>query len=93
MPTVVSEIVSDATRKTDLSIKLRDYDATPRLQHYVLIAQTESLVFVCVRGAAGGFSLHPKEWRHLPETVELSAIRVSLSLAETCEGLTTLTDA
>ena len=28
-PTAVFEVLSDSTRKTDLLIKLRDYDATP----------------------------------------------------------------
>jgi Uma2 family endonuclease len=86
-PAVVFEILSDSTRKTDLLIKLRDYDATPSIQHYVLIAQAEVLVFVYSRGAAAGFSLRPQELRRLDESVELADVGLSLTLAEIYDGL------
>ena len=86
-PTVVFEILSDSTRKTDLLIKLRDYDAPPSIRHYVLIAQTEILVFVYSRGASDGFTLRPREFRRLHETVELPGVGLSLTLAEIYEGL------
>jgi Uma2 family endonuclease len=63
-------------------IKLRDYDATPSIQQYVLIAQTEILVFVYSRGAAGGFSLRAQEYRQLQDTVELPRVGLSMTLAE-----------
>jgi Uma2 family endonuclease len=87
-PTAVFEILSDSTRKTDLLIKLRDYDATPSIRHYVLIAQTEYLVFVYSRGDVGGFSLRPKELRQPGDSVEPSSPPLSLTLAEIYEGLT-----
>jgi Uma2 family endonuclease len=86
-PAVVFEILSDSTRTTDLLIKLRDYDATPSIQQYVLIAQTEILVFVYSRGAAGGFSLRAQEYRQLQDTVELPRVGLSMTLAEIYEGL------
>ena len=87
MPAAVFEILSDSTRKTVMLIKLRDYDATPGIRHYVLIAQAEILVFVYSRGEAGGFSLRPQEFRGLHETVELPGVGLSLTLAEIFEGL------
>jgi Uma2 family endonuclease len=87
VPTVVFEILSDSTRKTDLLIKLRDYDATPSIRHYVLIAQTECLVFVYTRGECGGFSLRPREFRLLHEVVELDRVGLSMTLAEIYDGL------
>jgi Uma2 family endonuclease len=81
------EILLDSTRKTELLIKLRDYDATPSIRHYVLIAQTEYLVFVYTRGEAGGFSLRPREFRLLHEVVELDGVGLSMTLAEIYDGL------
>ena len=86
-PTAVFEILSDSTRKTDLLIKLRDYDATPSIRYYVLIAQTEFLVFVYSRVDGGSFSLHPKELRQPGEFVELPDPGLSLKLAEIYDGL------
>lgn len=86
-PAVVFEILSDSTRKIDLLIKLRDYDATPSILHYVLIAQTEVLVFVYSRGPAAGFSLRAQEYRQLQDALELPGIGWSMTLAEIYEGL------
>jgi Uma2 family endonuclease len=86
-PTAVFEVLSDSTRKTDLLIKLRDYDATPSIRHYVLIAQTEYLVFVYSRAGSGNFSLRPKELRQSGESVELPDLGLSLTLAEIYEGI------
>jgi Uma2 family endonuclease len=87
LPTLVFEILSDSTRKTDLLIKLRDYDATPSIGYYVLIAQTEILKFVYSRGDAGSSSLRPREHRLLDETVELPGVGLSLTLAEIYDGV------
>jgi Uma2 family endonuclease len=87
VPTVVFEILSDSTRKTDLLIKLRDYDATPSIRYYVLIAQAEILIFVYSRGDAASFSLRPREFRRLDETVERAGVGLSLTLAEIYDGV------
>jgi len=78
---------SDSTRKTDLLIKFRDYDATPSIRHYVLIARTEYLVFVYFRADSGNFSLRPKELRQPGESVDLPDLGLSLTLAEIYEGI------
>lgn len=86
-PTVVFEVLSDSTRKTDMLIKLRDYDATPGIRHFVLIAQTEYLVFVCSRAESGNFLLRPKELRQPGGSVELPDLGLSMTLADIYEGI------
>jgi len=86
-PFAVFEILSNSTRKTDMLIKLRDYDATPGIRYYVLIEQAEMLVLVYSRGTGGGFSLRPGEFRRLDQAVELPEVGLSLTLAEIYEGV------
>ncbi len=86
-PVAVFEILSDSTRKTDMLIKLRDYDATPSIRYYVLIDQTEYLVLIYVRGESGGFSLRPQELRRPDQRVEMVDIGFSVSLAEIYQGI------
>lgn len=38
-PIVIIEVLSESTRETDLTIKLRDYQKIPSLQEYVLVEQ------------------------------------------------------
>ena len=38
-PVLIIEILSDSTRKTDLTLKLHDYKNIPTLQEYILIEQ------------------------------------------------------
>ena len=86
-PRAVFEILSPSTRKTDMFIKLRDYDATPSIRYYILIEQTEMFVLVYSRTQTGGFSLHPRELRQPEDTVELPDLGLSLKLAEIYQGL------
>ncbi|WP_428484273.1 Uma2 family endonuclease [Rhodopila sp.] len=86
-PTAVFEIWSESTRKPDLLIKLRDYDATISIRHYILIAQTEYMVFVYSRAEGGGISLRPSELRRPEDAVELPDLGLVLTLAEIYQGL------
>ena len=45
-PAAVFEVLSRSTAWIDQSLKLRDYDATPGIRHYVLISQDEPRVLV-----------------------------------------------
>ncbi len=45
-PRAVCEILSRSTAWIDQSLKLRDYDATPGMRHYVLISQDEPRVLI-----------------------------------------------
>ncbi len=48
-PVAVFEILSRSTAWIDQSLKLRDYDATPGIRHYVLISQDEPRVLIYQR--------------------------------------------
>ena len=54
-PTVVFEVLSRSTAWSDQTLKLRDYDATPTIQHYVLLSQDELRGVIHTRGANGAF--------------------------------------
>jgi Uma2 family endonuclease len=52
-PAAVFALLSRSTAWVDQSLKLRDYDATPSITHYVLISQDEKRAMVYTRGADG----------------------------------------
>jgi hypothetical protein len=56
-PTVVFEVPSKSTAWIDQNLKLRDYDATQTIMHYVLISQDEPRVMVYTRGDDGRLDL------------------------------------
>lgn len=86
-PTIVFEILSESTKKTDQLAKLVDYDATPAIRHYVLVSQIEPLVLVYTRGGHGNFSIRPATLRGLSAVLELPAVGMVLPLVEIYEGL------
>ena len=52
-PVAVFEVLSKSTGWIDQSLKLRDYDATPTIRTYVLIAQDEQRAMVYRRDEGG----------------------------------------
>ena len=86
-PAVVFEILSESNRPQDLIAKLRDYDATREIRHYILISQHEVLVFVYSRAANGSFSLHPLELRGLDKVIEIPFPALSLPVTDIYEGV------
>ena len=86
-PTVVFEIPSETTKKTDQVMKLVDYDATPSIRHYVLASQIEPLVLVYTRGEHGGFDIRPNILRGLDAMLALPSVGISLPLSEIYDGL------
>ena len=52
-PVAVFEVLSRSTAWIDQSLKLRDYDATPGIRHYLLISQDERRVLVYQRDEHG----------------------------------------
>ncbi len=48
-PTAVFEVLSRSTAWIDQSLKLRDYDATPGIRHYVLISQEDPRALIYQR--------------------------------------------
>jgi Uma2 family endonuclease len=85
-PTVVFEILSRSTAWTDLHRKLHDYDMTPTIAQYVLVAQDEPRVELWNRGANGRLALEASIVDR-DGVVELRSIGVTLGMAEVYEGL------
>jgi Uma2 family endonuclease len=51
-PVVVFEVLSESTSRTDRIEKLREYGATPSIQHYVILEQDAMAAMVFVRKGA-----------------------------------------
>ncbi len=87
-PTVVFEVLSRSTAWIDQNLKLRDYDATQTIRHYVLISQDEPRAMVYTRGDDGRLDLRGAVLlTGLHETVHLQGASLSLPLAELYEGM------
>jgi len=86
-PTVVFDVLSPKTQGEDRTVKLWEYNKLPTIAHYVLVEQSEPLVYVYGRGTGGDFMLRPGKTRGLDGTVELPAIGVSLLMAGIYDGL------
>lgn len=82
-PVVVFEILSTGTAHVDLTIKNEEYRATPSIQHYVIIEQTQA--------GAVMFSRKGEDWVaatfRLADTIALSVVGVSLAMAALYERL------
>ena len=87
-PTVVFEVLSPSTTRTDRIAKVREYQATPSVQRYVMLEQDGVAAVVYARAGA--------VWTHEILTAEsllaLPEIDVALPLAELYEGIAFETD-
>jgi Uma2 family endonuclease len=87
-PTVAFEVLSKSTAWIDQNLKLRDYDATQTIRHYVLISQDEPRVMVYMRGEDRRLDLRGAMLlTGLHETLALAAVGLSLPLAAFYEGM------
>ena len=82
-PVVVFEVLSPSTTRTDRIAKVREYQATPSVQRYVMLEQDGVAAVVYARAGA--------VWTHEILTAEsvlaLPEIDVELPLAEIYEGI------
>ena len=82
-PTVVFEVLSPSTTRTDRIAKVREYQASPSVQRYVMLEQDGVAAVVYARAGA--------MWTHEILTAEsvlaLPEIGVDLPLAELYEGI------
>lgn len=86
-PTVIFEVLSPTTRRTDENEKKQTYLAIPSLKHYVLVDSERQAATIYSRGMGpdGGFG---KEiLTSAEDVIELPAIEVSLPLSEIYDGL------
>ena len=78
-PKVIIEVLSDGTERFDSNEKLRRYQTwNPSLTDYLLVAQTEPVVYHYTRRTDGGWSYYIHQGLH--ERFEINSIGCALSL-------------
>lgn len=85
-PVVVFEVLSKSTAWTDLHRKLRDYEATPAIRHYVVIAQDEPRVELWSRADAQHF-VRAGTFTSLSDQIALQPPGMALPLSDIYESL------
>ncbi len=88
-PTVLFEVLSPSTRGTDLIRKAEEYRNLPTARHIVMLERDRAVASLWTRS---GSDWRLDEVRTLDGVLELSAVGVSLTLAEVYEDVP-LTDA
>jgi Uma2 family endonuclease len=85
-PAVVFEVLSKSNDLRDQHGRLRDYDSVATIRHYVVIAQSEAVVVIYDRDAAG--RLAPGAMlTEATAQLDLPAVGVTIGLDEIYEGL------
>lgn len=85
-PVVLLEVLSRTTAWTDLHDKLRDYDATPAVRQYIVVAQDEPRIVVWERDPSGRLAL-ASGLEAQDGQLALSATDAALRMSEIYEGL------
>lgn len=87
-PVAVFEVLSRSTAWVDQGRKLRDYDATLGIRHYVLISQDELSVMIYTRNDSGRLDIRDAVLLEDHDAVlQLSGVGISIPLAEIYRGL------
>jgi Uma2 family endonuclease len=87
-PVAVFEVLSRSTAWIDQSLKLRDYDATPDIQTYVLISQDEMRALVYRRDEAGRLGIQNAVLLEGAEaSIEIPGLDLALPFSALYEGL------
>lgn len=84
-PVVIVEVLSESTRRTDLTEKREAYLAIPSLMALIFVEPDEAALIVHRRKADGGFAR--EDYAGLDAAVPLPEIECSLPLAEVYEGV------
>jgi Uma2 family endonuclease len=87
-PVAVFEVLSRSTAWVDQGFKLRDYDATPSIRHYVLVSQDEFRAMLYTRNAAGRLDIQDAQLIEGEQgVIALPSLGVTLTLGALHEGL------
>lgn len=87
-PVAVFEILSKSTAWIDQSLKLRDYDATETILHYVLVSQDEARALVYNRDATGRLGMHNAVLLEgINASIELPELGISLPITALYDGV------
>ena len=84
-PVVVVEVLSESTRRTDLTEKREAYLAIPTLKALIFVEPDFAHVTVHRRGPSGGFVV--EEYAGLDAVIPLPEVEIELPLAEVYEGV------
>jgi len=84
LPTVIIEVLSDATELYDRTDKFNAYRQIPTLEHYVLVAQKKCLVECFTRC---GDEWKYKVYESITDVLELSTLGIQLPLSEIYENI------
>ncbi len=82
-PTVIIEVLSPSTKNYDRGQKFMLYRNIPTLKEYILIDSTTIHVEAFAINAAGNWEL--KEFKSIKDTLSMSAIQVTIGLADIYE--------
>ena len=85
-PVLILEVLSRSNAWTDLHDKLRDYDATPAVRQYIVVAQDEPKLVVWDRDPSNHLALG-SSIEGLGGTLALACIKTTLRMKEIYEGL------
>jgi Uma2 family endonuclease len=92
-PVAVFEVLSKSTGWIDQGLKLRDYDATPTIRHYVLISQDEMRAMVYVRNRDGRLGIQSAVLLEGADaSIEITEFGLMLPFTTLYEGLEFGTD-
>lgn len=84
-PVVVIEVLSESTRRTDLSEKRDAYLTIPSLKVLLLVESERPYVLAYRRRAEGGFGV--EEWKGTEGAIPLPEIEAELPLVDLYEGV------
>lgn len=84
-PSVIVEVLSESTRRIDLTEKREAYLAIPTLRSLVFVEPELAHATVYRRGASGGFLR--EEYTGLDAIIPLPEVEIELALAEVYEGI------
>lgn len=78
-PIIIVEIANTTSWKTDFFIKKAEYSKIPSLKYYLIVAQEETFVELCIRKGSDWTFVHFEE---LDETIELADFNLKIALSE-----------
>jgi Uma2 family endonuclease len=79
-PVLVAEVLSPSNREGDQLQRLRDYDRTPSIQHYLVVAQSQ--VSVTVYSRQGGELSPAHLYEALTDVIDLPELGLTIALAD-----------
>jgi len=87
-PTVIFEVLSPSTVRTDIIEKREEYDSLPSVATYVVLSQDEPIVWVWQRSVeTGRLPAKPEEISGAEGSLALPALGVTLPLADIYQSL------